>query len=202
MNQTKSLVVALAVLALLALAYLAFFQKSSPKYGDEHSHADFKVYLNGQAYDFSQEKYMSGNVSGRRIDRSPFTHLHDMNGKVIHKHMGGITVGTFFSSLGMSFNSNCFSPGTGSSYCNSGSATLKMFVQHSGGNWEQNYQFEAYSFSDLDRILISYGSEQQAALQAQMDSVTDEACIPSGKCPERGLPEDETSCDTASGECD
>lgn len=198
----RKALLALSAIFLILIAYVAFYQKPAQKYGDEHSHADFKIYVDGKALNFSQEKYMSGNLSGRRIDRSPFTHLHDMDGNVIHKHMSGITLGTFISSLNMSFNSTCFSLDNGASYCNSGNATLKMFVQHSGRNWQQNHEYEKYSFSDLDRILITYGTASPADLQSQMDSVTDEACIPSGKCPERGLPKEESSCGTADGECD
>ncbi|MEM2138204.1 MAG: hypothetical protein QW568_03905 [Candidatus Anstonellaceae archaeon] len=198
----RKALLALTAIFLIILAYVALYQKPAPKYGDEHSHADFKVYINGEAINFSQEKYLSGNVSGKRRDLSPFTHLHDTDGNVVHKHMSGITVGTFLSSLNMRFNSTCFSLDNGTSYCNSGNATVRMFVQHSGGNWQQNYEYEKYSFSDLDRFLITYGAASPAELQSQMESVTDRACIPSGKCPERGLPQDESSCDTDSGECD
>jgi hypothetical protein len=164
----------------------------SPLVGDVHEHADFKVYLNGEAYDFSQEKYMSTEEA----PLSPFTHVHDGDGEVIHKHMSGITLGTFFESLGMNWTSDCFILDTGTSYCEDATHSLRFFV-----NGEENEQFENYEFHDLDRILITYGTADEAELQRELASVTDRACIYSETCPERGAPPDESSCTGSSTDC-
>lgn len=160
--------------------------------GDVHEHADFKVYLNGVAYDFAQEKYMSSEEA----PLSPFTHVHDGDGEVIHKHMSGVTLGTFFESLGMQFSADCFVLDTGEPYCNETAHMLRMFV-----NGEENEDFEHYEFHDLDRILITYGVAEGEELEAQLDSVTDRACIYSETCPERGAPPDESSCSASTTDC-
>jgi protein-disulfide isomerase len=160
--------------------------EAAPAY---HIHADFKVYVEGKALDFSADKYQS--VEGQEKD--PAVHLHDNNGNLVHVHEKGVTLGRFFKALGMSLTSSCFATDAGQQYCSNSAESLKMFV-----NGQPNAQFDAYPPQDLDRILVTYGSESGPALQKQIDSVTDTACIYSLKCPERGTPPAE-SCVGGSG---
>ena len=209
MNDKLLMAIALvAVLVIAAAAYQLFFNTPiEPVLGDYHVHADFKVYLRGQALNFSLEKYMSekpaanqsnsaGNESSTGKALSNFVHLHDGDGEVVHAHLPGITLGYFFRTLSMKFNSTCFVSDDNESYCSSSSETLKFLV-----NGKPNSQFGEYSPQDLDRILISFGNETTVQLQEQIDSVSDRACIPSGKCPERGTPGDESSCTTGGTGC-
>lgn len=183
----------MAMIAAIFLLLPRFLEKKTvqvdsdihPILGDIHYHADFKVYLEGRLYDFAQSRYMSE----KNVIQSNFVHLHDMDGDVIHKHMSGITLKTFFTSLGMQFDGQCFRTDNAVAYCNSANKILKMYV-----NGERNYDFQNYDFQDMDRILITYGSEDEAAVQRQIKSVTDKACIQSLKCPERGKPSDESTC--------
>lgn len=148
-----------------------------------HAHADFKVYISGKSVDFSQEKYQSTETK----HLNEYVHLHDGNGEVIHKHKADVTLGLFFKSLKMDLSKDCLVMDTGEKYCNDSKNTLKMYV-----NGQKNDQFADYNMQDLDRILISYGSESEAQLKTQIDSVTDKACIYSEKCPERGKPPTES----------
>lgn len=133
-----------------------------------HAHADFKVFINGDEIDFSSPNY---NVKDRKI------HLHtdnDFGGNVIHVEGESATLGEFFSSLGMKFNSTCFA--IDSEFCNTETKTLKFYV-----NGEQNNEYDKYSPRDLDRMLISYGNESD--LSNQSNSITKLACTFSNKCP-------------------
>lgn len=179
------------ILSFLTLLLFAC-ETPQPLLGDVHEHADFKVYLNGEAYDFAQDKYMSTDEH----KLSNFTHLHDGDGELIHKHMSTITLGDFFESLGMKFTEECFTLEDGTAYCNEDEKILKIFV-----NGEKNRDFDDYELSDLDQILITYGDESDDEIQAQMDSVGDRACIQSEVCPERGEPSDESGC-LSSGDCE
>ncbi|MEK7505326.1 MAG: thioredoxin domain-containing protein [Patescibacteria group bacterium] len=149
----------------------------------EHSHADFAVYLDGKKIDFSLAKYQS--EEGK--EKNEWLHLHDGNGKVIHKHKKGVFIGEFFKSLGMGFTKECFTTDTGSKYCNGSGKTLKFFV-----NGKTNSEFGSYEPKDLDKLVISYGPKSENPL-FQLESVSDDACIYSEKCPERG-PAPEESC--------
>lgn len=188
----------LKLLFLLSLLLFAC-EKPEPVLGDTHEHADFKVYLNGEAYDFAQDKYMS--TDERKL--SNFTHLHGGDGEIIHKHMTTVTLGDFFESLNMYFDEECFmldgedipSSDGPPSFCNDETNTLKFYV-----NGKRNSEFGDYELSDLDQILISYGDENSEGIEAQLTSVSDRACIQSEKCPERGSPTDESDC-SASDDC-
>jgi len=133
-----------------------------------HAHADFKVFINGNEMDFAKEKY-------EHIDRN--IHLHVNNpygGYLLHLEGRKAPIGAFFSSLGMAFNSTCFSTET-KSYCDDGTSALAFFV-----DGEQNYEYGDYVPQDMDRILITYGSAEP--IKEQMDSVTSVACAFSGRC--------------------
>lgn len=154
-----------------------------------HEHADFAVFLDGVQYNFSQERFMTYNST----ELSEIVHMHDMKGNIIHVHAKGVTLDLFFGTLGIKFNSTCFIV-DGLNYCNDGTRTIRMYV-----NGRSNNEFDNYQPKDLDRILITYGSENDAQLASQISSVTNEACIQSGKCPERGTAPEE-SC--SAGKCE
>lgn len=144
-----------------------------------HEHADFAVYLNGKKFDFTQAKYQSSETN----PLDPEAHLHDGNGTVTHKHRQGVTLGYFFKSIGMEFTNECFTLDSKESFCSSSDRKLKFYV-----NGQPNNEFGKYEFTDLDRILISYGNESEAEITTQLDSIRDDACLYSEKCPERGAP--------------
>ncbi len=174
------------ILIILLIAFGIYYWQGQqqPILGGIHIHADFKVYLNDAAYNFSQAKYMSEENSTHKL--SPFIHLHDLNGGVIHQHISNINLGYLFKSLNMTFNSTCFGLDNGTNYCNNGNNTIKMYVKHNGSTWEQSNDFGTYQFQDLDKILISYGFDNSSQINNQEGSVTDLSCMYSNKCPERG----------------
>lgn len=143
-----------------------------------HEHADFKVYLSGKAIDFTQSKYQSSDDN----PLDPEAHLHDGNGDVTHKHRKGVTLNYFFKSIKMRLDKNCFMTDDGKKYCNDDRNELKFIV-----NGKANNEFGSYEFSDLDKIVISYGPKGED-ISKQIESLTDDACMYSEKCPERGKP--------------
>jgi len=122
-----------------------------------HLHADVKVYINGNALDFSQRKYQLA---------SSFIHFEEGIGDVIHTHATGLTVGHMLKSLGMDFNNNCLIV-EGKNYCNEDNKKLKFYA-----NGQLNNQFDNYIIRNLDKILVSYGDEGEAGTQKQLSSIT------------------------------
>ena len=164
---------------LIKAAILKAPKADEPTLGDKvHEHADFKVYLNGKAFDFTPTKYQDS----KDTPKDPYAHLHDGNGNVTHKHRQGITLAYFFKTIGITFDRNCFINDMKQRYCSDEKNTLKMYV-----NGKANDKFGEYEFSDLDRILISYGPKDEV-VTSQINSLTDLACMYSEKCPERGKP--------------
>ena len=130
--------------------------------GSAHIHADFKVFINGNAINFADKKYYM---------KSSFIHVDDNQNKedasgVLHMHATGVPLWIFFDSVEMEFNKDCLSLPTGERFCNDGKKTLKFYV-----NGKFNDKYEKYVFSDLDKILISYGDETD--LSHQLNSITE-----------------------------
>lgn len=143
--------------------------------GSQHIHADWKIYINGKALDEeffmpiaeAHEKAMKdSNVE----TTSSFIHVHEApapekTGDVLHMHATGVPLWIFFKSVGMEFDENCLTLPNQEKFCNDGVSTLKFYV-----NGKPNSQWENYVFTDLDKILISYGSETDLA--SQLNSIT------------------------------
>lgn len=134
--------------------------------GSTHQHADFGIFINGQELTPLPTKYFV---------RSQYVHVEDGPGagSVLHLHATNVPLDLFFKSLGMSFDANCLKLDTGQQYCNDGDRTLKMYVKHVNGEWQQNTEYENYIPRNLDKILISYGNESEDEIQQQTASVTD-----------------------------
>ena len=122
-----------------------------------HHHADVKIYINGQAVDFSQHKYQLA---------TSFIHFEDGMGNVIHTHAAGLTMGHLFKSLRGDASINCITLDA-QAYCNENNKKLKFYV-----NRNPNNEFATYAIKDLDKILISYGTENDSEIQKQLDSIT------------------------------
>ena len=122
-----------------------------------HIHADVKVYINGQSIDFSQKKYQLS---------TSYIHFEDGIGGVMHIHATGLTLGHLFKSLNGDFNNNCLTLESQTN-CNDGNKKLKFYV-----NGKQNNEFSSYIMQDLDKLLVSYGAENDLEIQKQLKSVT------------------------------
>lgn len=127
-----------------------------------------------------------------------FLHLHDGNGSVIHRHKPGLTLDDFFHSLDLGMSETCFTlddflfaqlddgwvkeSGVTKQLCDSDTFHWTMIIN--GAVVPMNPE---YVFNDLDRILLSYGASDTEALE-QYAQVTDDSCLYSLVCPERGTP--------------
>lgn len=152
---------------LIKAAMLKAPQLSTPVEGAYHAHANIRVLVDGAPVDFSLDKYQS--TTGAELNE--FVHFHDGIGSVFHVHKKGIKLSDLFGSIDMNFSGK----------------PLAMYV-----NGKLQSLNEAYEPQDLDRILVvAGGSMSDAALQAQVAAVPDDACIYSEKCPERGTPPSE-----------
>lgn len=161
----KPLKYLIVVLILVAIGWGVFqWIANAPRIGpigSTHIHQDVKVYLDGTQLSLSQQKYQV---------RTPQVHVEGGDGDVIHVHATGVPIEMFFDSLDMSFSSECFKADNGNNYCNNGNRTLKFYV-----NGVPNSEFEKYQLRDLDKILVSYGFESDAAIAQQLASITDKS---------------------------
>ncbi len=166
--------------------------------GEFHGHADFAVFIQGRQFNFSQDRYMEKEACGKpgqQHEESP-AHLHAGVGTTAHMHDANATWGEFFGLLGMKLDESCFTADDDQSHCTNATHSLKFYAN--GKRIEGG--FGDFQMRDLDKILVSYGSEAGGEVLAQLGAVTNDACVYSGKCPERaeetaGLPPEE-NCET------
>ena len=150
--------------------------KSEPLF---HEHVDLAIVLDGEKIDLSLDKYQSTSYDYR----DPDIHLHDGVGEVVHLHKPGVTLGEFFETLDMSVTTDCFTFDDGQEYCSNEEQSMIVLV-----NGESISEPTAYGFQDLDQILVYYGNTNEADPYELASQVTDDACIYSLTCPERGTP--------------
>lgn len=144
-----------------------------------HLHADLRVFVDGAAIDFSQDKYQST----KEHELNPETHFHDGNGKLFHVHAAGVTLNDLLTSFGMDLSRDCLKLDSGDSRCAVGEKKLRMYI-----NGAESNEAGDYVVKDLDRILIFYGTPTGTTVDAELKAVSNDACIYSETCPERGKP--------------
>ncbi|MBM3945603.1 MAG: hypothetical protein FJ317_08985 [SAR202 cluster bacterium] len=152
----------------------------------QHVHADFSLVVRGQRFDFNKPEF----VSTEEKHLSEDVHIHAPRYTVVHSHRFGVTWDEFFRSLGFRLSDPtngardtqvCMTFPDGTKLCNSDRETWKFVVNGVRIDGVANLDIQ-----DLNRVLISYGSEDDTALIAQYAKVSDEACIPSEVCISRG----------------
>ena len=135
--------------------------------GSAHIHADVGLFLEGEEFTPFDERYY---MQMARVNLAEAG-----EGSVIHMNAENVPLKFFFNTLRMNFDNNCFTLDNGKKYCNDEENSLKMFVRHLDGEWEENRQFHTYIFEDGDQILITYGDETREEIEEQQDSVTSKA---------------------------
>jgi hypothetical protein len=172
------LLLAVAVIGVIGYRTHLAIEGANARFNTEvHVHADFAVYMNGTKLDFTKTEYQSS--VGHEKDEH--VHLHDGKGNIIHRHEEGVTLPEFFTSIGYQLTKDCFTTDTGTQYCTNASSSLALYV-----NEKKVDDILAYIPQEEDRVLLTYGASDQN-LAAELASVSDEACIQSGTCPERGI---------------
>ena len=131
--------------------------------GSQHIHADLKVYVDEKNLNFADNKYYM---------KSSFIHLDNQQNKddaggLLHMHATGVPLWVFFKSIGTDLNKDCITLENKEKFCNDENKNIKFFVNGKGNN-----EFENYVFNNLDKILISYGNENQEQIQNQLNSIT------------------------------
>lgn len=191
--QYQEFIAFLLGVSLMLLGYFLYVQFIQPLYSfyigqpsvtqEVHVHSDFLINIQGETIDLSDDTYQS---SAEQILLEDF-HLHDNVGTVIHRHAAGLTLASFLKSLGFELTNECLTLDSGETYCSNQEHKLLLYVN---GLIEQSPT--TYIPQEGDRILLYYGDAGNRDIQSYLNAVTDEACIYSGTCPERGTPPPES----------
>jgi hypothetical protein len=179
MTTKRYLALALVVALLLLGGYYLHTHHNPFTYYDDkvHVHADFLIMVNDTRIDLTDTKYHSSvsQILHKNV------HLHDGEDNVVHRHADGITFAEFLDSLGFTLTDTCLTNDTKQAWCANETTILALYV-----NGEKVPSITTYISQEEDQILLYYGIDDSQKITEYINSITDEACIFSGTCPERG----------------
>ncbi len=125
--------------------------------GDEHEHGSILVRIFTDKFDFSLPAYQIKNS---------WIHFEGQDGTTVHRHSSGVTTGYLFETLGIFIDENCYVFPDGREFCTSEDYSLKYFINH-----QPVPSINAHVLKEGDRILISYGNENQEQIDAQLNEL-------------------------------
>ena len=131
--------------------------ENAGKLGDEHIHASVLVRVFGDKFDFSLPNYQI---------KSSWIHFENQDGDTIHRHASGVELEFLFNSLGIGIDEDCFTFPDGRAFCTNEDYSLKYFINHKEVN-----DLREYIVMEEDRILISYGPDNESAIEKQLSEL-------------------------------
>ena len=162
----RAVIIAVIILVAAGLGLYFYFSMSYVPQGlgavgSQHIHFDFRLYVNGNAIDLSQQKYQL---------RSQYIHMENGDGDIVHVHATGVTLNYFLRTIGFGIDGNCLATDSAGSLCSNGKESLAVYV-----NGGRKSDAGNYVFRNLDKILVSYGSNSEAEIASETASITDKA---------------------------
>lgn len=134
-----------------------------PVLGTAHDHADLNVYNNGERLIIAKpENYMKSMF----VHIDPNQNSEDAN-SVLHMHARNVPLWLFFRSIGVNLKKDSLTLADGQVLKNENGNTLKFYL-----NEQKVDELSDYSFQPLDKLLISYGPENDPNLEQQIKAMT------------------------------
>jgi hypothetical protein len=159
----------LSAVLILGIRYATYHEHEA------HYHANFAVYINGQQEDFKDPQfYQEVKICSAEGNMTPQmrTHMHNNENGVIHVHDDGVTWGQFFENLGWIVGPD-FIRTTDTLYTATDSQKLNIVLN--GQNLTGLSSITNQLIDNKDRLLLSYGGDDKAALDKQFATVADNA---------------------------
>ena len=135
--------------------------ENAGKLGDEHIHTSLLVSIFGDKFDFSTPNYQV---------KTPWIHFENQDGDTIHRHSTGVELEFLFNSMKIATDENCFVFPDGRQFCTNEDYSLKFYI-----NQQLVEDIRKYVIQEDDRILITYGNEDQLAIDKQLAELNAQA---------------------------
>jgi hypothetical protein len=135
--------------------------ENAGKLGAEHIHASMLVKIFGDKFDFSTPNYQV---------KTPWIHFENQDGDTIHRHSTGVELEFLFNSMSIATDENCFVFPDGRQFCTNEDYSLKFYI-----NQQLVEDIRKYIVQEDDRILITYGNEDQLAIDKQLAELNAQA---------------------------
>ena len=100
--------------------------------------------------------------------KSQYVHFENNDCHTVHRHATGVTIPTFFKTIGVELTPSCLSLPNGMHYCAAGADHISVMIN--GAEFPVT-DLSYYEFKNNDHILINFGPETGAALKFKYNSV-------------------------------
>lgn len=124
-----------------------------------HTHTSLLIMIGDTAVNFCSRQYML---------QSPAVHFEDNDCYVVHKHSAGVTLPTFFKTIGVAISSSCITTPEEGKHCTNETDTLRVVLN---GKEIPVDDLLYYELQNNDHILINYGPEKDALLRLKYNLV-------------------------------
>ena len=131
------------------------------KLGDEHIHASMLVKIFGDKFDFATPNYQV---------KTSWIHFENQDGDTVHRHSSGVELEFLFNSMNVVIDDKCFVFPDGRQFCSNDDYSLQFYV-----NQQKVEDIRRYVIQEEDRILISYGNEEQEIIDKQLAELNAQA---------------------------
>lgn len=169
----KTLLITILGIVVGILALAAYRFAFVPVEEPTHYHANFAIFANGERIDLSGDEYME-EVGACTVSEGVLpterVHLHNNNPGVVHVHHEGVTWGHLLTNLGFGLGDEYLVMDDGRILAEGEDRTLK-FILNGGPELSVHNQL----IRSGDRLLISYGSENEEVLRSQFPAVASNA---------------------------
>lgn len=159
--------------ALLGSLILLGIRFATYKVEAVHYHANFEVYINGKRELFKgpqyyQEVSICSASKGISIPQQR-SHMHDQDNALVHIHDHATTWGQFFENLGWYVGPDFIETDNGTMYLAHDGVKVNILIN--GQDYTDLNAITNRVIGDKDRLLVSYGESDGAALQKEFKSV-------------------------------
>jgi hypothetical protein len=135
-----------------------------------HYHANFAIFIQGQRQQFNGPQYYQEIASCSAAEHpSGRVHMHDNIDHVVHVHQPVTTWANFFSIIGWSLQDAVLSDGK-QAYVDGNGGQLQFML-----NGKPVLSLANEVITSEDRLLVSFGNENQTALTKQYEQIEADA---------------------------
>ena len=127
--------------------------------GSDHAHASLVVMADKKIVSFCSSQFML---------KSQYVHFENNDCYTVHRHATGVTIPTFFKTLGVDLTPSCLVLPASTRYCANGDSHLSAMIN---GKEFPIEELPYYEFKNNDHILINYGTETGYDLKFNYNSV-------------------------------
>ena len=128
--------------------------ENAGKLGDEHIHASMLTKIFGDKFDYATPNYQV---------KTSWIHFENQDGDTIHRHSTGVDLEFLFNSMNIALDDKCFVFPDGRQFCTNNDYTLQFYI-----NQQKVEDIRKYIVQEDDRILITYGNDDQEAIDKQL----------------------------------